>query len=122
MARPKKEVAESIEEIIVEKHIEETIVAPTEKKAVSATPKTQERFALNGKTNKVYKSSDFKSIQAFEAFLKPRYVKELDVVNGEPIIKISDKETYFKAKELELEAREKELTDRAKALEAKFNS
>lgn len=118
MARPKKEVEQVIEVI----QVEETIETPTEKKAVSVTPKTQERFALNGKTNKVYKSSDFKSIQAFEAFLKPRYVKELDVVNGEPIIKISDKETYFKAKELELEAREKELSDRAKALEAKFNS
>ena len=118
MARPKKEVEESIEEVEIVTLIE----TPIEKKAVSATPKAQERFALNGKTNKVYKASEFKSIQAFEAFLKPKYVKELDVVNGEPIIKISDKETYFKAKELELEAREKELSQKAKALEAKFNS
>lgn len=116
MARPKKEV----EEVIEVEQVETIIETPT--KAVSATPKTQERFALNEKTNKVYKASDFKSIQAFVAFTKVRHVKELDVVNGEPIVKISDKETYFKAKELELEAREKELSDRAKALEAKFKS
>ena len=122
MGRPvTKKVEEAIEEVEVVTPTE--IEQPIEKKpAVSATPKTQERYALNQKTNKVYKVSDFKSVQAFEAFLKPHYVKELDVVNGEPIIKISDKETYFKAKELELEAREKELTERIKTLEAKFKS
>ena len=123
MARPKKE---NIEEAIEVTKVEETQVEETKIeqpiKAVSATPKVQERYALNGKTNKVYKASDFKSVQAFESFLKPKYVKELDVVNGEPIIKISDKETFFKAKELELEAREKELTERIKTLEAKFKS
>jgi len=121
MGRTKK-VEEAIEVIKVEETQTEVTEIEQPIKAVSATPKTQERYALNGKTNKVYKASDFKSVQAFESFLKPKYVKELDVVNGEPIIKISDKETYFKAKELELEAREKELSAMKKALEEKFKS
>lgn len=122
MPRPPKKIEEAIEEVEVVKESLITEIEQPIEKAVSATPKTQERYALNGKTNKVYKASDFKSVQAFESFLKPKYVKELDVVNGEPIIKISDKETFFKAKELELEAREKELSAMKKALEEKFKS